>query len=66
VAALIRHADAELGRITGDTVGAYRTTLLAHERFGAAGSGGRHPTSGVIVAGSLSIAYEVTEEVADG
>jgi hypothetical protein len=44
-----------LSRAVGDSVGLYRTSLLASERFGV----GRHPRAGVQQAQDFSFAYEI-------
>jgi hypothetical protein len=44
-----------LSTVVGDSIGLYRTSLLAGEGFGV----GRHPTAGVQPAQDFSFAYEV-------
>ncbi|MFD9073287.1 hypothetical protein, partial [Streptomyces lasiicapitis] len=61
VAALVRAAAALLDRATGASTGAYRTTLLPHERYAVGDGAARHPADGLLRAGELSFAYEVVD-----
>jgi hypothetical protein len=49
----------------------YRASFLAHERFGTGRPTRRHPAAGLIDAGPVAFAYEITaqvtaQEVTDG
>jgi len=46
-----------LSQATGESIGLYRTSLLAQERFGV----GRHPKEGLMRAPDFSFGYEVLE-----
>ncbi|MFD5697290.1 caspase family protein [Streptomyces lasiicapitis] len=61
VAALVRAAAVLLDRATGASTGAYRTTLLPHERYAVGDGAARHPADGLLRAGELSFAYEVVD-----
>ncbi len=61
VATLVRTGARLLDAITGTSIGVYRTSLLAHERFGAGEPAQRHPTAGSIRAQDMSLAYEVVD-----
>jgi hypothetical protein len=54
-AVIINTAYQLLAKATGDSIGLYRTSLLAVEAFGV----GRHPTAGVLRAQDFSFWYEI-------
>lgn len=59
-AVLVRTATRLVEVARGTCIGAYRTSLLPHQRFGAVPPG-RHPAQGVIDAQDISFAFEVIE-----
>jgi hypothetical protein len=59
-AVLVRTAARLVEAAQGTSIGAYRTSLLPHQRFGAVPPG-RHPARGVIDAQDISFAFEVIE-----
>ncbi|MDN3025893.1 caspase family protein [Streptomyces sp. S.PB5] len=61
VAVLVRTAARLIDQARGSSIGVYRTTLLPHQRFGAADGIGRHPAQGQIRAQDMSLVFEVVE-----
>ncbi|MGH9181377.1 MAG: hypothetical protein ACRDY5_06645, partial [Acidimicrobiales bacterium] len=64
VATIVRTGARLLDAIVGHSIGVYRTSLLPHQRFGAAADppgAGRHPTEGLIHAQDMSFAFEVID-----
>ncbi|RSM88691.1 caspase family protein [Kibdelosporangium aridum] len=59
VAVLVRSAARVLEKLQGNSIGVYRTTLLPHQKFGAADGIGRHPEQGLLRANDMSFAFEV-------
>ena len=64
VAKLVRTGARLLDAVQGKSIGVYRTSLLPHQRFGAAPDPpgiGRHPAQGLIEAQDMSFAFEVVD-----
>jgi len=64
VAVLVRTAARAIDLARGTSIGTYRTSLLPHQRFGAAPPpqrAGRHPESGLIDAQDMRFAFEVVD-----
>jgi hypothetical protein len=61
VAVLVRMAARMIDQSRGTSIGVYRTTLLPHQRFGAADAVGRHPAQGLLRAQDMSLVFEVVD-----
>lgn len=64
VATIVRTGARVLDAVRGKGIGVYRTSLLSHQRFGAAAhppGAGRHPEQGLIRAQDMSFAFEVVD-----
>lgn len=64
VATIVRTGSRLLDAVRGKGIGVYRTSLLPHQRFGAAADppgAGRHPEQGLIKAQDMSFAFEVVD-----
>lgn len=64
VAVLVRTAARAIDVARGTSIGTYRTSLLPHQRFGAAPPperAARHPATGLIEAQDMRFAFEVID-----
>lgn len=59
MAVLVRMAGRMIDQSRGTGIGVYRTTVLPHQRFGAADGVGRHPAQGLLRAQDMSLVFEV-------